>query len=58
MSKLLYDAARARYVPAKLPPCEGAKHHAPRMYLGVDSRWYVGQQVQARCPSCGEALPT
>lgn len=51
--KLRYDAARARYLPA----CEGQKHVAPGMYLGLDARWYVGNVVQSKCPTCGQALP-
>lgn len=37
--------------------CEGHRHVAPGMYLGVDARWYVRNQVQSKCPTCGQALP-
>jgi hypothetical protein len=55
MPKLRYDAARGRYV---LPACEGSRHVAPRMYLGVDGRHYVGGTVVAKCPTCHQELAT
>jgi hypothetical protein len=36
--------------------CEGARHVAPGMYLGLDARWYIGREVQRKCPTCGQVL--
>lgn len=59
MSKLVWDPARGKFVsgpPRVLPACEGSRHVAPRMYLGVDGRHYVGGTVVAKCPTCGKEL--